>query len=183
MISRTGRNECVIGENSHISRARVPGQGVGLSPHAFVHGKLRQRVGEFPEHVLLVLPTRAVSRFELDYRIPAGETTVQCSLDLIPHGRSAVPAKNLNSTRRVDQDQDSAATSLRLKLFRRHQILAGPSVVGELSHAHPAIEVRYGTDNGLTFCPCVGEPDGIRKFAFGNIHGRLHGAGIGAYPG
>ena len=62
------------------------------------------------------------------------------------------------------------------ELPRRNQIVAGARVPGECRHAHAAVEVRNGVDDGLTLGLRVRELDGILKFAIGNINGGLHDA-------
>ncbi|MCY4064869.1 MAG: hypothetical protein OXF57_00695, partial [Rhodospirillaceae bacterium] len=101
--------------------------------------------------------------------------------DAIPYDRVAVRPKHVNPARRVDQDQESGAAALGLKLFRRHQILAGSGVAGEFGHAHAAVEVCDRADHGLALGPGPGEPDGILKLAIGNIDGRLHAARISVF--
>jgi hypothetical protein len=65
-----------------------------------------------------------------------------------------------------------------LKFLRRDQVGAGAGVFGEFRHAHAAIEVGDGADDGIAFGLRLRESDSILKFVVGNINSRFHACKI-----
>ena len=170
------RSPCLPSRGRHrdASRPRPLRQIVGLSPDRLVYRELRKRARELLEKLLFPLPAGAVPEFELHQGTPACLSTGQGCFDATPHCRVAVRTKHVYPARRVDQDHGSASATLGLEFFGCNQVVASAGVLDQLGHAHAAIEVGDGADNGLTLGLRIREPDGILKFAVRNINCGLH---------
>jgi hypothetical protein len=68
----------------------------------------------------------------------------------------------------------SAFSALLQEFLNAHQILAGSRVLGEFGHALTAVEFLDGGYDCFALRLCLGESNGIRKVAIGNINGGFH---------
>ena len=62
------------------------------------------------------------------------------------------------------------------KFFRRDQTTACTGKADQFRHAHTAIEVRDGADDGRALGLRLGKPDGILKLTIRNINSGFHTA-------
>jgi len=67
------------------------------------------------------------------------------------------------------------------EILNAEQVLASSRMLDELAHALAAIEFLNRGDNCIALCLRLGEPNGVREVAIGNIYSRFHDSILGAH--
>ena len=178
MAVGAGRNDHIGGRYGNTSGSRSLRQVVGHPPDLFVDGKLQEGAGKIPQNLLFLLPRGTVPQFKLHQRTPTGLSRGQCRFDACSN-RGIAPGRSMCIQDEVSTSiNGSALSACSLKLLWCDQIRAGASVLDEFRHAHAAVELCDGTDDGFAFGLCLCEPDGILKLIAGNINSGFHGVKV-----
>ena len=170
MTPGTRENQQVLRGNRQASRSGVAGQTTRRCPHRIVDRKCIQRFVDLSQDSLFALSAGPVPEFQLHHGTPARLTRPERRADAVPNVEISVCAQPMDPRRRVHEDHESVLPPQGPKLPRRNQVGTRSSMSNKLSHAHAAIELRYGTHDCVPLCLRIGELHGILKLVLRNIN-------------
>jgi len=175
MVSRACRDQDISGGDRDTGRTRASREVKGGIPNDIVDGEFRQQPFEIPNYLLIAIATCAIPQLQPDYGTPRGFAGIECAHHPVPDNNVSIRPEHMNPGGGVDQDHGNSAFATLLQEFLdAHQVLAGSRMLGQFGHPLTAVEFLDGSDDCLALRFRLGESNGVRKVAIGNINCGFH---------